>query len=160
MPSMQNPQSCTPYASHASSIQPIIHVPHHAVFLMSMPYSSFLCPSLHAAALDFPASIVSSVFPGGLSLENMPYTLFCPFAARVIFENCVSGSLFPALRLSRTLGNDPCQPNDPAAMHLAFGAPRHHKAITSHHMHSPLNTHILYPFTSNPHDLFLDLRRR
>lgn len=62
------------------------------------------CHTDHAFALGKTISApAGATAEEGFSFVNIPYTLFCPFAARVIFENCASGSLFPTLRLSRTL---------------------------------------------------------
>lgn len=96
-------QKTVPHASCQTSIpcpmmhQPIVitgHSSHHPTFAtMYHPASSGAVFSTSGDGADC------------FALENIPYTLFWPFAASVIFENCASGNLFPALRLSRTLGN-------------------------------------------------------
>lgn len=90
---------CLPCSSHGPAPQGQVLNQTHTI----KHDSSHSTPYYHAVALDVPASNGSVAFPDGPSLGNMLYTLFCPFAARVMFENWASDSLLPALRLSRTL---------------------------------------------------------
>ena len=74
---------------------------------------------------------------------NMPYTLCCPFAATLRFENCVSGSLFPTFMLSSALFGS-----------LSDFHPKEER------YYLPFNPNILYATPSYSSNLFLHLRSR
>lgn len=99
-------------ASNASAVfmhhLPDIACPVHAIdpiLITSIIITTLDDVHIPQAVIFKAASCISEddVLAGGLSFKNIPYTLFCPFAASVMFENWASGNLFPALRLSRTL---------------------------------------------------------
>lgn len=82
---------------------------------------------------------------------NIPYTLFCPLGAIAMFENCASGSRFPALMLSRTL----CKyllvnhsPSGDGSLYRENGVAR---------LHVPFNSNVLDPTSTNSFNLLLNL---